>query len=63
MSRGLSGRLVIEIDPQMKRRLYSALAAEGVTLKSWFLSATNEYLRSGPAPPAPSQKTKSKARS
>ncbi|MEN8128757.1 MAG: hypothetical protein ABFS45_00900 [Pseudomonadota bacterium] len=41
---GPSGRLVVEIDPQTKEELYSALRAEGLTLKGWFLSNVEEYL-------------------
>jgi hypothetical protein len=37
MSIGTSGRIVIEVDPALKRHLYSALAREGLTLKDWFL--------------------------
>jgi hypothetical protein len=45
MSIGTSGRIVIELRPDIKRELYSALAKDGLTLKDWFLSNTNEYLR------------------
>lgn len=38
MSIGPSGRVVVEIDPDLKRRLYSVLAIEGITLKEWFTS-------------------------
>jgi hypothetical protein len=41
---GPSGRIVIEIDPETKEELYSALRAEGLTLKEWFLSNVEEYL-------------------
>jgi hypothetical protein len=37
MPRGDSGRIVIEIEPEMKRRLYVALAISGSTLKDWFI--------------------------
>lgn len=37
MPRGDSGRIVLEIDPSTKRRLYAALDIEGITLKDWFL--------------------------
>ena len=46
MSRGNSGRIVIELDPQVKRTLYLALAIDGSTLKDWFLSQANAYLAS-----------------
>lgn len=44
MSIGTSGRIVIEVNPALKRALYSALARDGVTLKDWFLGCTESYL-------------------
>ena len=44
MSRGPSGRVVIEIEPDLKNRLHAALALEGRTLKDWFLEQLAEYL-------------------
>jgi hypothetical protein len=44
MSVGQSGRIVIEVEPDVKRLLYSALAREGVTLKDWFLRSAQSYL-------------------
>lgn len=44
MSIGSSGRIVIEIEPEAKRRLYAALAHEGLTLKDWFLKNAEKYL-------------------
>jgi hypothetical protein len=44
MARGLSGRLVLEVDPALKRRLHARLAAEGRTLKDWFLEHAEHYL-------------------
>jgi hypothetical protein len=43
MARGPSGRLVIEVDPLLKRDLHSALAADGSSLKEWFLQRVAEY--------------------
>jgi hypothetical protein len=43
MARGESGRIVIEIEPEIKRRLYSALALSGSTLKDWFVSQAEHY--------------------
>ena len=45
MPKGSSGRLVIEIDPELKHELYDALEKEGLTLKDWFLRNTDEFLR------------------
>jgi hypothetical protein len=44
MSIGTSGRIVIEVDPEVKRRLYSTLAREGLTLKDWFLREARTYV-------------------
>jgi hypothetical protein len=45
MARGPSGRLVIEVDPALKHNLHAALAADGTTLKEWFLVCVSTYLR------------------
>lgn len=37
MSRGPSGRIVVEIDPDLKARLYERLEADGATFKMWLL--------------------------
>jgi hypothetical protein len=37
MSRGNSGRIVIEVDTSIKDDLYIALAKRKLTLKDWFL--------------------------
>ena len=44
MAKGMSGRLVIEIDPELKDELYTALNKEGLNLKQWFLLNTEQYL-------------------
>jgi hypothetical protein len=44
MSIGNSGRIVIEVDTEIKRELYSALSREGMTLKEWFLKSANSYI-------------------
>lgn len=45
MSIGSSGRIVIEIEPEVKRQLYSTLAREGMTLKDWFLHEAQNYMK------------------
>jgi hypothetical protein len=45
MSRGTSGRIVLEVDRETKRELYAALAREGLTLKAWFLEQARGYVR------------------
>ena len=47
MSVGNSGRLVIEIEPAVKRELYQALARDGKHLKTWFLEHVEKYLTDG----------------
>lgn len=44
MARGQSGRIVVEVDPALKRDLYHALAGEDLTLKAWFLKRAQEYV-------------------
>lgn len=44
MSIGISGRIVIEIDPDLKQQLYDALGKEQMTLKSWFLEHAEHFL-------------------
>jgi len=44
MSVGPSGRVVIEIDPGLKRGLYTALAKEGLTLKEWFVNNATTFV-------------------
>lgn len=45
MSVGGSGRIVIEMAPDMKRELHAALSRDGQTLKSWFIVRAEEYIR------------------
>lgn len=53
MARGPSGRLVIEVDPTLKRDLHAALAADGLTLKDWFLRRTAAYIAERQQPSLP----------
>lgn len=46
MAKGHSGRIVIEVDPSLKRELYGALAVDDSTMKEWFLGHAGEYLKS-----------------
>jgi len=39
-----SGRIVLEVDPDLKKQLYRTLAKDGLTLKQWFLERTEKYL-------------------
>lgn len=47
MARGESGRVVIEVDPALKRELYAVLAMSGSTLKDWFVRSAESYCCSG----------------
>jgi hypothetical protein len=47
MAVGASGRIVIEIEPELKRQLYEALEKEGLTLKEWFLHNAKQFLYQG----------------
>lgn len=44
MSIGSSGRIVIEIEPELKRELHSVLRTEGTNLKTWFLNHVEDLL-------------------
>ena len=42
---GKSKRIVVDVDEvDLKRRLYSALAQDGRSLKEWFVAAAQQYL-------------------
>ena len=41
---GKSGRIVIEIDPNLKQELYQSLGKEESSLKDWFLENVEDYL-------------------
>lgn len=45
MARGPSGKLVIEIDPELKDALHARLAQEKRTVKQWLVQQAEEYLR------------------
>lgn len=46
MPRSNSGRIVLEIDPETKDRLYVALAKKSLTMKKWFLAQSREFIDS-----------------
>jgi hypothetical protein len=50
MARGSSGRIVLEIDPSTKDRLYLALAKRKLTLKDWFLNQCSVYIQEADQP-------------
>ena len=47
MPRGTSGRIVIEVDPQLKHDLYVELARREMTLKSWFIREAGALIAIG----------------
>ena len=44
MSIGKSGRIVVDMEPSLKRELHLVLRSEGTNLKSWFLEKVDEFL-------------------
>jgi hypothetical protein len=44
MAKGNSGRIVLEVDPELKKALYSVLAHEQKTLKYWFLDKAHKHI-------------------
>ena len=41
---GDSGRIVVELDPQLKTKLHAAIKADGSNLKEWLVTRAEEYL-------------------
>lgn len=50
MSIGDSGRIVIEVDTELKKMLYATLEKENLTLKQWFIRNATTYLRDAEQP-------------
>ena len=44
MAKSSSGRIVVELEPSLKRKLYSVLAMENKTLKEWITERAEQYL-------------------
>lgn len=44
---------MLEVDPALKRELYSKLAAEGVCLKEWFIRYATQYMAEREQPSLP----------
>ena len=55
MPKGESGRIVVDIDPALKRRLYSVLAMENSTLKEWFIQSAERYIEEKREPSLPTK--------
>ncbi len=43
MAIGESGRIVVDVGPEVKRELYAALAHKGSSLKDWFLDSAHRF--------------------
>lgn len=46
MSVGPSGRIVVEVEPELKRELHSALVKDGQTMKDWFVIQAESFVKS-----------------
>ena len=44
MAVGKSGRVVVEIEPDLKKTLHAALRLDGLSMKDWFLASAKAYL-------------------
>lgn len=44
MARGRSGRIVLEVDPELKRSLYLELEKNQKTLKDWFIAEATHLI-------------------
>jgi len=47
MAQGKSGRVVIQIDPILKVKLYVELAKHQITMKDWFVEKANQLIKEG----------------
>jgi hypothetical protein len=39
-----SGRMVVDIEPELKLALHAALAADGLSLKEWIVRSARRYV-------------------
>jgi hypothetical protein len=60
MAKGDSGRVVVEVDPSLKRRLHGTLALANTTLKDWFVRCAESYLEEQEQPMLPIKFSKKK---
>lgn len=60
MSVGPSGRIVVEVEPELKRELHSALVKNGQTLKDWFVAQAEIFIESRQLPLQYSNKSSTK---
>jgi len=45
VAKGDSGRIVLEVDPTLKKQLYSILALEQKTLKDWLIQQAEQHVK------------------
>ena len=57
---GPSGRIVVEVEPELKRELHSALVKNGQTLKDWFVAQAEIFIESRQLPLQYSNKSSTK---
>ena len=50
MSIGNSGRIVIEVEPELKQKLHELLRQNGSNMKEWFTDHAIDYLDSQKTP-------------
>lgn len=50
MAKGPSGRVVIVVEPALKRELYVELTRRDLTLKDWFVEQATRYLEQSRQP-------------
>lgn len=53
MARGPSGRIVVDLDPGLKREFHAALAADGTTFKEWLIARVFAYFEDRQQPRLP----------
>lgn len=63
MPRSTSGRIVVELHPQLKRRLYAALTRDGQTLKDWFTQQAEAFVAADEQPSLPLASSSTKSNS
>ena len=59
MPKEKSGRIVVDMDPSLKRRLYSVLALDNSTLKEWVIRSAERYVEEQSEPSPPTKKKES----
>jgi len=44
MAQGKSGRIVIQVNPVLKNKLYVELAKQQITMKDWFIENAKQFI-------------------